>query len=215
METPRRNRVTPAGDIVAASARGTLMGNRGCLHDDHGRIVRSYTEKRWIVCELEYKGKRVPLAAPGHYTPLFFLDEATAFAAGHRPCALCMRERYNAFCLAWAAGNPALTSSTLPSATELDGVLHRERLDSKRAKTTYPATLADLPDGTMVRQPGSGQAYLVRGGALLPWSLDAYGASVRMPGATQVEVLTPRSLVHTLQGGYRVRVHPSAGSLAR
>lgn len=215
MGTPRRNRVTPSGDIVAASARGTLMGNRGCLHDDHGRIVRSYTEKRWIVCELEYKGKRVPLAAPGHYTPLFFLDEATAFAAGHRPCAFCMRERYNAFRLAWAAGNPALTSSTLPSATELDEVLHRERLDSKRAKTMYSAPLVDLPDGTMVRLPASGPAYLVRGDALLAWSLDGYGAPRWISGHTRVDVLTPRSLVYTLQGGYRVRVHPSAASRAR
>ena len=101
---PRQNRVTPAGDIIATPERGTFFGNRGVLHDDQGRIRRTWQLKRWLICVLEYKGRRRTVMTPGRYTELFFLDEATALAAGHRPCAECRRERYNAFCAAGAPG---------------------------------------------------------------------------------------------------------------
>ena len=117
---PLRNRVTPLGELVADSGRGLVYGNRGCLHDGAGRIRRRYNGRRWIACRLEFKGwHRSPLLQPGKFTELFFLDEATAFAAGHRPCALCRREDYNRFVSAWGAdsGNPYLFG------TEADFVL--------------------------------------------------------------------------------------------
>src|ERR1700732_822885 len=102
----RQNRVTPAGDVIATPERGTFLGNRGVLHDDQGRIKRAWQLKRWIVCVLEFKGRRRAVMTPGRYTELFFLDEATALAAGHRPCAECRRERFNAFREAWLRGDP-------------------------------------------------------------------------------------------------------------
>ena len=108
---PLQNRVDPFGRIVAVAARGTLMGNRGCLHDDHDHPVRQYQGRRWIICVLDFKGRRRKPMPPGQYTSLFFLDEATALAAGHRPCAECQRERFNAFRAHWAAGNPERAGS--------------------------------------------------------------------------------------------------------
>ena len=123
--SPRQNRVTPYGDLVATPERGLVYGNRGCLHDADGRIRRRYNGKRWIGCRLEFKGwRRKLLMQPGKFTELFFLDEATAFAAGHRPCALCRRAEYEAFRRLWAGGQGAL-----PSADEMDAVLHEERVD--------------------------------------------------------------------------------------
>jgi hypothetical protein len=205
----RRNRVTPFGEIVVTPARGTQMGNRGCLHDETGRILRHHRGQRWIVCELAFRGRRRPILQPGLYTELFFLDEATALAAGHRPCAECMRERFDAYRFAWAAGNPALAAGTLPSAPGIDAVLHRERLDAGGGKRTYVASLETLPDGCMVRLPGSEAAYLVRVAALYPWSPEGYGAPVAR-GEGAVEVITPRSAVRAFGAGYRPRVHGGA-----
>src|SRR3954453_18158595 len=131
---PRQNRVTPFGEIVAVPERGSLMGNRGILHDaaarddPDARIRRRWAGRAWISCLLEFRGRRDPVMAPGHYTRLFFLDEPTALAAGHRPCAYCRRAAYNAFRDAWAAGNPQHGLGPTPRATEIDRVLHAERL---------------------------------------------------------------------------------------
>src|SRR5919204_6549006 len=103
---PRQNRVTPFGEIVATPERGTLMGNRGVLHDGEGRIRRPWQLRRWLVCVLDLKGRKRRVMTPGRYTELFFLDEATALAAGHRPCAECRRARFLAFCSAWGTANP-------------------------------------------------------------------------------------------------------------
>src|SRR5919198_296045 len=133
---PRQNRVTPLGELIADPARGLVYGNRGCLHDDMGRIRRAYNGKRWIACRLEFKGRRRPLMRPGRFTELFFLDEATAFAAGHRPCALCRREDYNRF----------LEIVIEPRADAIDARLHAERFTHHRAD--------DLPDGAFVLRDG-------------------------------------------------------------
>ena len=141
---PLQNRVTPLGELVADQARGLVYGNRGCLHDEAGRIRRDFAVKRWIACRLEFKGRRrTRLLQPGRYTELFFLDEATAFAAGHRPCAECRREDYDRFV--------ALVGAR---ADEIDERLHAERLDASRERRLHPARLRDLPDGAFVLEGG-------------------------------------------------------------
>ena len=124
---PRQNRVTPFSSIVAVSARGTLTGNRGCLHDDRQNIRRLFQGTRWIICLLDFKGRKRKLMTPGHYTELFFLDEATALAAGHRPCAECQRERFTRFRDLWVTANPELADSSRAAATVMDAAIHRER----------------------------------------------------------------------------------------
>src|SRR5437879_1969205 len=121
---PRQNRVTPFGQIVATPERGDFMGNRGVIHDRDGRIRKPWRVKRWLICLLQFKGEKRAVMTPGLYTELFFLDEATALAAGHRPCALCRRERYNAFRDAWHVGE------TRPSAIAIDERLHTERMNA-------------------------------------------------------------------------------------
>src|SRR3954469_24152235 len=145
---PLQNRVTPLGELVADPARGLVYGNRGCLHDAEGRIRRRYNGKRWIACRLEFRGWRgKALMQAGRFTELFFLDEATAFAAGHRPCALCRREDYNRFLGIWTTLYPRRASS----ADEIDAQLQDERVDPvTRAQSRHSAKLADLPDGAFV-----------------------------------------------------------------
>jgi hypothetical protein len=200
---PLQNRVTPFGEIVALEGRGLFMGNRGILHDDARRIVRYAQLRRWIACRLEFKGIRRIVMTPHRYTELFFLDEATAFAAGHRPCAECRREDYRRFCAVWARcfGEPS-------GADAIDLQLHRDRLLKPRVKRTYAADIADLPDGAFIAADGT--AWLVRGHALLAWSQQGYIATRKRPPHREVEVLTPRSTVAVLSAGYRADVHPSA-----
>src|SRR5262245_34359643 len=154
---PRQNRVTPFGEIFATPERGTLMGNRGVLHDERGRIRRAWKVKRWLLCLLEFKERGRAIMAPGRYTELFFLDEATGLAAGHRPCAECRHARFLAFREAWAAGNPSLLGSGRATATVLDNRLHAERLCPDRSKRTFRAKLDELPDGVFVFRKGGGE----------------------------------------------------------
>src|SRR4029450_13499780 len=139
---PYQNRVSPFGAIVATTARGTLMGNRGCLHDDHDHPVRQYQGRRWIICVLDFKGRTRAPMPPGHYTSLFFLDEATALTAGHRPCAECQRQRFDDFRRHWGAANPELAGEPAPGVDVIDAALHRERISDHRnqrdkVKLTY------------------------------------------------------------------------------
>jgi hypothetical protein len=202
---PRQNRVTPFGDIVATPERGTFMGNRGNLHDDRGHIRRAWQVKRWIVCVLEFKGRKRTVMTPGHYTELFFLDEATALAAGHRPCAECRRARFNDFRAAWRPGGHR------PSAGEMDDQLHAERVAPDRTKRVFEANLDELPDGTFVRHADWGDgAYLVWGGRLFAWSAGGYTGRVARPKNMNVSVLTPASTVAAIRAGYAPAVHPSA-----
>lgn len=125
---PKQNRVTPYGELIATPARGTLMGNRGCLHNSRQQVVRHHRGKRWITCVLQFKDRHRAIMTPGHYTELFFLDEATALAAGHRPCAECSRSRFELFRTLWAGANPDLTDKSAPRAGEIDETLHRDRI---------------------------------------------------------------------------------------
>jgi hypothetical protein len=197
---PLQNRVTPLGELIADPARGLVYGNRGCLHDEAGRIRRDFAVKRWIACRLEFKGRRrTRLLQPGRYTELFFLDEATAFAAGHRPCAECRREDYDRFV--------ALVGAR---ADEIDERLHAERLDASRERRLHPARLGDLPDGAFVLE--GGDAWLVVGGELLRWTPSSY-AERRPRRDGDVALITPPSLVEVLRTGWQGVVpflHPSA-----
>jgi hypothetical protein len=206
---PRQNRVTPFGQIVAVPERGTFMGNRGVLHDADCRIRRPWQLRRWLICVLEFKGRKRQVMTPGHYTELFFLDEVTALAAGHRPCAECRRERFNAFRRAWPADG-----SSPPTADEIDVGLHAERIGPDRTKRTYSANLADLPDGVFVRRPGRGEdACLVWGRGLLLWSPGGYTERIARPRRAEVLVLTPESTVRAIRAGYVPDVHPTAAAL--
>jgi hypothetical protein len=202
---PRQNRVTPFGELITTPHRGTLMGNRGCLHDAEQRIRHPFILKRWIHCVLEFKGRRRAIMTPGLYTELFFLDEATALAAGHRPCAECQRERYRLFREHWAAASGI---AGVPSADGMDDVLHAERLEAGRGKRTYTARLAQLPAGVMVADEA--HAYLVLDGALLPWAPEGYGPRRSASAAAEMRVLTPRSIVDVIARGYPVGLHASA-----
>jgi hypothetical protein len=203
---PRRNRVTPYGDIIATDARGLLFGNRGVLHDANGRLVRPWQVRRWIACRLEFKGRRRPLLRPGRYTELFFLDEATALAAGHRPCAECRRDDFVRFRDAWTRTQP----SGSPRVDVIDRVLHAERIGPDGEKRLHPARLRDLPDGSMVEADDG--AWLVLGGELLAWSPFGYGGRRAAPGSPAVRTLTPPSIIDVIRAGYEPGIHPSARS---
>jgi hypothetical protein len=208
---PRQNRVTPLGELVAIPERGTMMGNRGVLHDPEGRIVRPWQVRRWIICVLEFRGRHRTVMAPNRYTELFFLDEATALAAGHRPCFECRRARFLAFRDAWAAGNCEAAQSETIRAGMIDDRLHAERVGPMRTKRTFTANLDDLPDGAFVMLEGSRDAcHLVLDDTLLAWTPSGYSARLPRPAGAVVSVLTPRSIVAALRAGYQPEIHPTA-----
>jgi hypothetical protein len=190
---PLQNRVTPLGDLIADPARGLVYGNRGCLHDAAGRIRRHHNGRRWIACRLRFKDwHRSPLLQPGRFTELFFLDEATAFAAGHRPCALCRRADYNRF----------LAIVRADGADAIDLRLHAERGRHHAAD--------ELPDGTFVL--GEGEPWLVRGTELLRWTPAGYADRMPRP-AGRASLITPPTLVAVLRAGWDGAVpllHPTA-----
>lgn len=203
---PLQNRVTPSGEIVADPGRGLMMGNRGCLHGQGRTLgVSRWRSQLWICCLLDFKGVQRDPMPPGRWTALFFLDEATALAAGHRPCAYCRRSDYLAFAEAWRA---ARHLPRRPGAVEMDKILHGERTDRSRRKLSYLAPAAELPDGVMIR--AGGEPGLLVGGRVRPWSFDGYGAPDPAGPADRVEVLTPPSIVAAITAGYRPLVHPSA-----
>jgi hypothetical protein len=204
----RQNRVTPLNELVADPARGLVYGNRGCLHDEAGRIRRRYNGKRWIACQLRFRGwQRRPLLQPGRFTELFFLDEATAFAAGHRPCALCRRADYRRFASIWSELHPSETG-----ADAIDAQLHAERVvPGTRAQRHHEAALDELPDGAFVLEDGA--PYLVLGPSLLRWSAGGYGERTPRPTGRSAVLVTPPSLVEVLRFGWQSLVpvlHPSA-----
>jgi hypothetical protein len=202
---PLQNRVTPLGELIATPARGLVYGNRGCLHDDEGRIRRRCPTKRWIACRLEFRGwQRGLLLQPGKFTELFFLDEATAFAAGHRPCALCRREDYVRFVELFPGPS---------GADAMDAQLHAERVDSNtRERRLHEAALEDLPDGAFVLE--GDEPWLVLGGELLRWTPSGYDER-RTQGRGAATLITPPSLVEVLRAGWQGAVpllHPTAAT---
>src|SRR5262245_16885312 len=188
------------------------MGNRGgCLHDASQRIVRPFAGRRWIVCLLEFKGRRRTVMTPGRYTELFFLDEATALAAGHRPCAECQRTRYELFREHWAAANPDLARTAWPAADDMDRVLHTERLGPGRTKRTYRDRLSRLPAGVMVADDEH-RAFLIHERGLLLWTSGGYAAQEHRAQHIEVSVLTPPSVVRAIERGLPVGLHGSSST---
>ncbi len=207
---PLRNRVTPLGELVADPARGLVYGNRGCLHDEHGTVRRRYAGRRWIACRLEFRGwKREALLQPRRFTELFFLDEATAFAAGHRPCALCRNADYRSFVTIWHELHPG----DGPRVDAIDTRLHAERVEpGSRLQRRHAAPFDEVPDGAFVCHDDA--PCLVLGDLLLRWTPAGYEAPVARPRGAAV-LLTPPSLVGILQTGWHGAVpllHPTAGT---
>jgi hypothetical protein len=206
---PRQNRVTPFGEIIATPERGTFMGNRGVLHDSEGQVQRAWAVKRWLVCVLEFRGRQRTVMTPNRYTELFFLDEATALAAGHRPCAECRHRSFLAFCQAWKRVHPD-SDSPRPTADEMDLQLHIERVAADRSKRSFVAALDELPDGVFVTLEGE-QAYLVWHDRLLGWTPGGYEDHRPRPKGATARVLTPPSTVDVIRAGYVPQVHASSG----
>jgi hypothetical protein len=200
---PLQNRVTPSGEIIATPARGTMMGNRGgAFHTPERTLThRRWKTKAWICCVLQFKGRHRVVMTPNRYTELFFLDEATALAAGHRPCFECRRVDALRFADAWQAAN----GGKRPSAPEMDKVLHAERMGKVRAAN---ARIRDLPNGTFVTWQG--QPHLVLARRLRPWTVEGYARALDVEPAERLAVLTPPTIVAALSAGYWPMVHVSA-----
>jgi hypothetical protein len=212
---PRQNRVTPRGELISVPDRGMFWGNRGPLLDARGRLARYSRGRAWAICVLEFKGRRRQQWAPGRLTELYFLDEATGLAAGHRPCGECRYRDYQAFKRAWAAahGGGKAGGPGVPGVREIDSALHADRLAGPGVRRTYQARVADLPEGVMVEVDGA--PWLVYDGGLLAWTPGGYTDRRAADGAAPMTVITPRATVATLAAGYRPLIHPSAGGTSQ
>jgi hypothetical protein len=202
---PLQNRVDPFGELIAAPARGTLFGNRGGrFHTDAKTLTtRRWASRQWICCVLDFKGRQRDVWGR-YYTELFFLDEPTAFSAGHRPCFECRRKEAEAFAEFW---RKAKGIGARPYADEMDEVLHCERLDG-RGKRVHRHAIDELPDGAFVVLDGV--AFAVRDAELLRWTPDGYSERRRRPRGITADVLTPPSIIAVLSAGYGPRWHPTA-----
>ncbi|HEX5158555.1 MAG TPA: hypothetical protein VFW17_15185 [Ktedonobacterales bacterium] len=204
---PLQNRVTPFGNLIATPERGLMFGNRGVLHNEERRIVRYNQGRRWIACRLEFRGWHREVMPPHSFTGLFFLDEATALAAGHRPCAECRYQDYQRFRQNWCAGGNE-PSGALPSADQMDAQLHQDRLEAPRTKRLYHDQIAALPDGVIILREG--EPWLLWQSALHHWTPGGYDRHIPRPADGDVAILTPRAMVRTIAAGYVPAVHPSA-----
>src|SRR5262249_4362189 len=209
LSMPRQNRVTPYGELIAVPDRGMFWGNRGALLNREGQLARYSRGQAWAICVLSFKGRRRQQWMPGRLTELYFIDEATGLAAGHRPCGECRYQDYQAFKRAWAQGGGSpddgapgagLPGAGLPGAGEIDARLHRDRLAGPGVRRTYQAPLAALPAGTMVDIGGA--AWLVHDGRLLAWTPGGYRARPVEAPDDPVTVITPRATVAALAAGY-------------
>jgi hypothetical protein len=201
---PARNRVTPTGEIEAIPLRGAWTGNRGILHSGN-EIVRFHASDLWITCALEFRGRRHEQWQPNHYTFLYFHDEAVSFAAGHRPCAECRRDSYNAYRAAWAAA----LGVDVPSAKQMNRQLHHERIvRGTHRRRIHPLPWLDLPDGAFVLLDSS--PAIVIGGQLTEWTRDGYGARRARPDQGIAQVITPPSTLAALRAGYPVQIDDAA-----
>ena len=205
---PLQNRVTPRGEIIATPHRGLFTGNRGIIHDPATKTLlkKRWSCPSWLICVTEFRGRRRTVMGGRSWTELFFLDEATAFAAGHRPCFYCRRDDANRFRAAWEAGNRGRDML----APEIDAVLHRERFSSGKKLHPLPMRIEKLPDGTMA-QDGDDSFLIVQGRAL-KWSPAGYTRAEPTPD--EAMLLTPPSTVRAFAAGYRPVLHPSAVDLA-
>lgn len=206
-----QNRVTPTGEIIDSNSRGTWMGNRGVLHKSK-KILRPFKLLNWVTCVLQYHGIRRNIMSEGRYTELFFLDEATAFSAGHRPCAECRRADYTRFKSLWIAANKDHVDLPATAMKYIDRINHEERITAAGEKKTYQALLSELPGGVMIQLPGAEDCYLYFNNRLLKWTPFGYSGQIGLQKDTMVTVLTPKSFVRTFKKGYVPGIHVSANS---
>jgi hypothetical protein len=206
---PLQNRVDPFGQLIRTKARGAWMGNRGLIHNEQQQIIRPYRLKAWITCVLDFKGRHREVMTPNLYTELFFLDEATAFSAGHRPCAECRRADFNRFKAAWVQGNPLYMYHMKTPIGEIDEVLQQERINLKGGKSTHREKLGDLPEGTFIKYDG--KPYMIwQQKRVLNWTPFGYTDILELARSIEVDVLTPKSIVNTFRSGYLPRIHETA-----
>ncbi|MDE1263071.1 MULTISPECIES: hypothetical protein [Vibrio] len=200
-----QNRVSPCGELLTDDARGSWLGNRGILHNEKKEIIRSWKHKNWVLCELSYKDRRREVFSRNSYSELFFLDEATGLAAGHRPCASCRRQRFNEFKQAWNAAQ--LSESKVD---KIDKILHQDRAVRGGKKVTYTDMLSNLPDGVFIEQEG--KPWLVWNNELHEWRPDGYRARTEICGDLNVTVLTPKCMVDIINAGFIPQVDESVAS---
>ena len=195
-----QNRVDPFGNLIKTKARGTWMGNRGVIHNENQEILRPFKLKAWIICKLQFKGRQRKIMSPNRWTELFFLDEATAFAAGHRPCFECRREDAGKFKALWVKGNPEYGFDKKTSIQKIDEILHRERVDRKGSKVVFEEDIHNVPNGCFVLH--NDDAFLVFDKMLFPWSPSGYLQGIAFSNVDKVSVLTPKSVVNAFRAGY-------------
>lgn len=195
-----QNRIDPFGNIIRTPAKGAWMGNRGILHDDKKEIKHLFRLKAWITCTLEYKGNRREVMSPNTWTELFFLDEATAFSAGHRPCFFCRNQEAKNFKIHWLKGNPGYGFTDKKSIQELDNILHTERIGENKEKRTYEEEINLLPNGSFISIQG--QPYLVNDTHLHLWTPFGYEQFIDKPASGRVVLITPPTIVNAFRAGY-------------
>ena len=201
---PKQNRVTPMGEIVAIAPRGAWAGNRGILHEGVD-VIRFHQSAMWIICALRHKDLQLRQWAPGHFTVLYFHDEAVALAAGHRPCAVCRRRAYNEYREAWAASR----GGSVPLAQDIDRQLHRERIfRGSHRRRLHMSSWSVVPGGAFVLVDG--QPAVVLGDAVVPWTIHGYADARPRPDDGPVELITPPSTVEALRNGYRPQMDSTA-----
>ena len=203
-----QNRVDPYGKLICTSARGAWLGNRGVIHNYNKEIVRHFKLKAWITCQLSFKGRHREIMQPNRWTELFFIDEATAFAAGHRPCAECRRDAFNKFKCCWINGNQQHGFDIKSSIKLIDEVLHRERISPRGIKICFDEESAALPDGSFVLY--NEKPWLVRDKNLLLWTAFGYKEAIAIPHG-RIAVLTPLSIVNSFRCGYIPQMAVPAG----
>lgn len=200
---PLQNRVLPTSEITAIPARGTLTGNRGIIHGPDKTLGSSrWSHHAWICCTLDWQGSKRDVMTGRKWTELFFLDEATAFAAGHRPCGYCRRDAYAAYVTAWAKH-----TGHRPSAKQMDATLHKARVQRDRSQVRFDALLHTLPDGTMVLHDTT--PAVVRSNTLYRYTPDGYTTRIVIDPETIMQVVTPKPTVAVLAAGYQPQYHPS------
>ena len=200
---PLQNRVDPKGNIISTPARGAWLGNRGVIHNAQQQIVRPFKVKAWIICALQFRGRHREVMMPDRWTELFFLDEATAFSAGHRPCFQCRYQDHQRFKTAWLKGNPTYGFTHKTPISEIDNIIHTERID-KGKKVTFEDQIQNLPTGTFIEI--NGEPYLVTDKLICHWTTFGYGEAMPSPIMETVTVLTPRSIVNAFRAGYMPQV---------
>jgi len=195
-----QNRVDPFGNVIKTKARGFWMGNRGILHNEMQQVLRPFKLKAWITCKLQFNGRKRMVMAPNRYTELFFVDEATSFAAGHRPCFECRRNDYNKFKTLWLKGNPEYHFDEKTPIKKIDDILHKERINRNKSKITYQENIKVIPNGSFVLV--NNEAYLFFDKKMYLWSPFGYEKGIDQPKTNMLAVLTPKSVVNSFRAGY-------------